>query len=48
MTRKFWSEKEAEEFAERLELHGDIEFVDIWQEQDRLNNCTVYIVEWYE
>lgn len=48
MTKIFWSKKRAEEFAERLELTGEVEAVEIWTERDRLNDCTIYIVKWYE
>lgn len=47
MTKRFWSEKRAREFAEHLELCG-AESVEVWTERDRLNDCTVYIVKWYE
>lgn len=46
MSKNFWSQKKADEFATTLKSQG-AESVKIWSERDGLNNCIRYIVKWY-
>ena len=44
-SKSFWSKKRADDFVEYLKSNGHDE-IQIWQERDRMNHCTVHIVKW--